>query len=65
MKYLLVFLVLVCIVLWLERSYWRRRSRLLELRLLKKDMSQEVKSLFDAWLDGRIEARLRKEARRD
>jgi hypothetical protein len=64
MKFLLLFLMAVAILLWCERFYWKRRAGLLEDRLLGKDRSESVKSFLDAWLDGRIESRLRKEQRR-
>ncbi len=64
MKYLVIFLALVCMVLWMERFYWRRRAQLLELRILHKDRSKAIKNLFDAWLDGRIEAHLQKQKNR-
>lgn len=64
MKYLVVFLFLVCLILWMERFYWRRRAQLLEMRLLKKDRSKEIKNLFDSWLDGRIGVHLRKQKNR-
>jgi len=60
MRYILLFLVVLCLILWFERFYWKRRASLLELRLLGVERSQHVASLFDAWLDGRIEAQLRK-----
>ena len=60
MRYLVLFLLLIGIVLWIERYYWKRRAQLLELRLLGQDRSETVKSLFDAWLDGRIESNLHK-----
>jgi hypothetical protein len=60
MRFLLLFLLVISVVLWIERYYWKRRAHLLELRLLGKDRSETVKSLFDAWLDGRIESGLHK-----
>lgn len=60
MRYIILFLVVICIVLWLERYYWRRVAQLMEARLRGTDRSDLVKSLLDAWIDGRIEARLRK-----
>lgn len=60
MRYIILFLLLICIILWLERFYWKRSAQLLEERLVGRDRSTTVHSLFDAWLDGRIEARLRK-----
>ncbi len=60
MRYIILFLVVICIVLWLERYYWRRVAQLMEARLLGTHRSELVKSLLDAWIDGRIEARLRK-----
>ena len=60
MRYLVLLLLVIGIVLWIERYYWKRRAHLLELRLLGKERSETVKSLFDAWLDGRIESRLHK-----
>jgi hypothetical protein len=63
MRYILLFLILICLILWFERFYWKRRADLLESRLLGVDRSQQVASLFDAWLDGRIEAQLRKKQR--
>jgi hypothetical protein len=59
-RYILLFLLLICIILWLERFYWKRTAELLEARLAGRDRSSLVRSLFDAWLDGHIEARLRK-----
>jgi hypothetical protein len=64
MRYLLVFLFFVCIVLWVERYYWKRRAHLIEQRLLGVDRAEAVKGLFDAWLDGRIEAQIRKKRNR-
>jgi hypothetical protein len=61
MKYVVVFLFFICLILWFERFYWRRRAELLELRVLGKDRTKELKNWFDAWLDRRIEARLRKQ----
>jgi hypothetical protein len=61
MKYLLLFFVIISIVLWVERYYWKRRAFLLELRLLGRDRSETVASLFDAWLDGRIDSSLHKQ----
>ena len=60
MRYIILFLVVICIILWIERYYWRRTAHLLESRLAGADRSKLVKSLLDAWIDGRIEARLRK-----
>ena len=60
MRYVLLFLVLVVIILWVERLYWKRSAQFLELRVLKKDRSRFTKSMFDAWLDGRIEARIQR-----
>ena len=60
MRYLLLILLAVAILLWIERFYWKRTAQLLELRVLGEDRSRAVTSLFDAWLDGRIEARLRR-----
>jgi hypothetical protein len=60
MRYLVLFLLVIGIVLWIERYYWKRRAHLMELRLLGKHRSETVKSLFDAWLDGRIESTLYK-----
>jgi hypothetical protein len=60
MRYIILFLVVICIVLWMERYYWRRVAQLMEGRLRGTDRSDLVKSLLDAWIDGRIEARLRK-----
>jgi hypothetical protein len=62
MKYLLLIFVIISIVLWVERYYWKRRAHLLELRLLGRDRSETVTSLFDAWLDGRIDSALHKQA---
>jgi hypothetical protein len=64
MRILVLILLVIGIVLWIERYYWKRRARLLELRLLGAERSETVNSLFDAWLDGRIESSLRKKARR-
>ena len=64
MRYLIVFLFLVCLILWMERFYWRRRAQLLEMRILREDRSKVIKNLFDAWLDGRIEAHLQKRRNR-
>jgi hypothetical protein len=60
MRYIVLFLVVICIVLWIERYYWRRTAQLMEGRLVGADRSNLVKSLLDAWIDGRIESRLRK-----
>ncbi|MFZ0427246.1 MAG: hypothetical protein WAO20_03945 [Acidobacteriota bacterium] len=60
-RYILLFLLLICVLLWLERLYWKRTAQLLEARLSGRDRSELVRNLLDAWLDGRIEARLRKQ----
>ena len=64
MRYILLFLLVVCLILWFERFYWKRRASLIESRLLGVDRSQQVHSLLDAWIDGRIEAQLRKKKRK-
>lgn len=61
MKYVLVFFILVSALLWLERMYYKRKAELLESRLYGRGPEHSVTGLFDAWLDGRIEARLQKE----
>ena len=61
MRILLLFVLVIAVVLWLERIYWKKRARLLESRLLGKHRSESNSSLVDAWIDGRIESRLRKQ----
>lgn len=60
MRYILVFLLLVCIILWLERVYWRKTARLMEARLKGDNPAQQIRSFWDAWIDSRIERRLRR-----
>mgnify|MGYP000545343044 CR=1 FL=1 len=60
MRYILLFLILVIVILWIERLYWKRSAQFLELRVLKKDRSKYTRTMFDAWLDGRIESRIQK-----
>ena len=64
MRYVLLFVVVIAVVLWWERFYWKRRAQILESKLIGRDPHGEVKSLFNAWLDGRIEAKLQKERMR-
>ncbi|GAB4246531.1 MAG: hypothetical protein Kow00109_22620 [Acidobacteriota bacterium] len=60
MRYILVFLLLVCIILWLERVYYRKKARLLEVRLQGGNPAKQIRSFWDAWIDSRIERRLRR-----
>jgi hypothetical protein len=60
MKFVILFLLAVCLFLWLEGYYWKRTASLLEARVLGR--SAGLRTFFDAWLDGRIESRLRKKA---
>jgi hypothetical protein len=62
MKFVILFLLAVCFFLWLEGYYWKRTASLLESRLLGRPGS--LRTFFDAWLDGRIESRLRKKSAR-
>ncbi|HON01447.1 MAG TPA: hypothetical protein PLM33_14465 [Acidobacteriota bacterium] len=60
MRFILIFLLLVCIILWLERVYWRRTAELMEKRLLGRNPTDSVQTFWDAWIDSRIERRLRR-----
>jgi len=60
MRVIFLIMAAICVILWLERYYWRRTADLLEARLRGEDRADSVHSLVDAWIDGRIEARLRK-----
>lgn len=64
MRYVVLFLFVIAAILWMERFYWKRRAELLERRLLGRHHSEKITSLLDAWIDGRIEARLQKERMR-
>ncbi|UCF38772.1 MAG: hypothetical protein JSU96_08035 [Acidobacteriota bacterium] len=65
MRYILLFVIVIAIILWWERFYWKRRAEILELKIMGKDPHAAGKSLLNAWIDGRIEARLAKERMRD
>lgn len=64
MKFLLLFLLLIILILWIERLYWKKRAVLLEMRLHGEDTGRVIRTPFDAWLDSRIERRWRKASRR-
>jgi hypothetical protein len=56
-KFIVLFLMLVCIILWLERAYWKRTAGLLESRLAG---ANGYHGLVDTWLAGRSESRIRR-----
>ena len=60
MKYLLLFIVLITIILWGERLYWKRRAELGEHRMARWNKADYVKSFIDAWIDSRLENRVQK-----
>lgn len=60
MKYILLFVVLVSMILWGERLYWKRRAELGEFKLARWNRADYVKSFIDAWIDTRLENRVRK-----
>ena len=60
MKYILLFVILITIILWGERLYWKRRAELGEFRLACWNRADYVKSFVDAWIDTKQENRVRK-----
>jgi len=60
MKYILLFVVLITMILWGERLYWKRRAELSEFQLARWNKADYVKSFIDAWIDTRLENRVRK-----
>lgn len=58
MKFLVAFLFFVVLILWIKVFYWKHRSQLLELRV--RGQNREKLSLFDAWLEGKIESDLQR-----
>ena len=60
MKYILLFVILIAIILWGERLYWKRRAELGEFRLARWNKADYVKSFIDAWIDTKQENRVRK-----
>lgn len=64
MRFVLLFLLVICVVLWVERFYWKRQAQLMVGRLAGIDRHRLIATLFDAWLDGRIDAAVRRRQRR-
>ncbi|GAB4112332.1 MAG: hypothetical protein Kow001_14080 [Acidobacteriota bacterium] len=64
MRFVLLFLLVICVVLWVERFYWKRQAQLMIGRLAGIDRNRLITTLFDAWLDGRIDSAVRKQQRR-
>ncbi len=64
MRFVLLFLLVICVVLWVERFYWKRQAQLMIGRLAGVDRTRLITTLFDAWLDGRIDSAVRKQQRR-
>jgi hypothetical protein len=65
MRFVLLFLLVICVVLWVERFYWKRQAQLMIGRLAGLDRDRLITTLFDAWLDGRIDSAVRKQQRRE
>jgi hypothetical protein len=59
-KFILLLMIVVSIVLWLERAYWKRTAGLLESRLAG---AEAYHGLIDTWLAGRSESRIRRKTR--
>lgn len=60
MKYILLFVVVITIILWGERLYWKRRAELGEFRSARWNRADYVKSFIDAWIDTRLDNRIQK-----
>jgi hypothetical protein len=64
-RFILLFLLVISIVLWAERLYWKKKARLMLVRLSGTEAAHPTTTFLEAWLENRIDSAIRKERRRN